>query len=69
MNCAGLRASPVLSQHCLQQAGAADAPRMYRVTLDADGAAALGDLGVDLAETGYKPSVATAQPCSGVASA
>ena len=42
-------------------AAAADALRMYRVTLDADGAAALSGLGVDLGETGYRPPSTPAQ--------
>ena len=32
----------------------ADALKMYRVTVDAEGAGALGDLGVDMGHTGYK---------------
>jgi len=60
----GLLAVPVLLASMALGAPAAqadDALKMYRVTVDEASVGKLGELGVDLGHTGYKPSLKMAQ--------
>ena len=60
----GLAAVPVLLLSLAlgaPAAQAADSLKMYRVTVGEEGAGTLGELGVDLGHTGYRPSLGHAQ--------